>query len=103
MLDYHATCCNLLLCAPKGSKLPTKIRFAYILVVEKLGAGAGLDDVAYLENVGSRGNGERLLGVLLNEEDGRAKGVYLLYHIKDGVYVQRREAHAGLVEEQEPR
>ena len=87
-------------CILADAMLPPKVRFADILVVEELTAGTDLDDIADLQHVCAVGNGERLLGILLNEKDGRAEGVDLLYHIKDGIYVQGREAHAGLVEEQ---
>ena len=85
-------------CILADAMLPPKVRFADILVVEELTACACLDDIADLEDVGAVGDGERLLSVLLNEKDGRAERIYLLYHIKDGVYVEGREAHTGLIE-----
>ncbi len=64
-------------------------------------SGAGEDDLADFHDVAVVGQGERGLGVLLDEQDGGALGLELLDGGHDFLHHDRGEAHAGLVEHEQ--
>ena len=74
-----------------------------LVVVEELGAGAGFDHFADLEDVGAVCYAERFFGVLLDEQNGCAEAIDGFDHIEDSIYVEGGETHTRLVEEEELR
>src|SRR5687767_5366823 len=67
----------------KGRRLTTEVGFFDVGVLEEVGGGVGEDDAAGLEDVAAVGDGEGHVGVLFDEEDGRALLVDLLDDLED--------------------
>src|SRR5439155_22325481 len=65
--------------------------------------GAADHDAPRLENISARGEGERAVGVLLDEEHGHALGVDALDDAEDLPGETRGEAERRLVEEKQAR
>src|ERR687886_195096 len=82
---------------------PAQIRFAHLRVFAQLLGGGRLYDSAGLEDVAVGGDLQGDVGVLLDEQDGRALFVDLLDGMEDSLHQHRREAHRGLVQEEELR
>src|SRR6185312_17245853 len=81
-----------------------EIRGADMLVREQLGAGAGQGDVAGLHHIAAMRETERVMRVLLDQENGDLLlAVYRADDIENLLHDQRREAERRLVEQQELR
>src|SRR2546427_562622 len=90
----------LIFCLRFSLELP-EIRFLHPLVAGEI---AALEhDVAALEDIAARSQGERGLRVLLDEQDADALGRELAERAEDFHGDERREAERRLVEQQEAR
>ena len=78
-----------------------EIGLADVVVHEKLGAGAGLHDLAGLKHIAASSDLERHVGVLLDQEDRGAVLVERLDNLEDLVHEDGCQAHRGLVEHEQ--
>ena len=68
---------------PFASALSSQIRLAHVVVLEQLAPGTGQRDAPGLHDVAARGDGERHLGVLLNQQDRGPRLVQLAHDVED--------------------
>src|SRR5215831_7565129 len=83
--------------------LATEIVPANVGIVEQVGSGALETVAAELEHEAALRDGERLLGVLLNHQDGRALSVDREDRVKHDLDHPRIEAQRGLINHQQAR
>ena len=73
------------------------------IIIQQIGCLAGLDNFAGFEDVAAVRDGQRLLCVLLYEQDGGACLGHFLDDLEDFAYEQRRQTHRRLIEQQDAR
>src|SRR5215207_8477426 len=78
-----------------------QVRLADLRVLAQLLGWGGVDDGARLEDVAAGGDLERHVRVLLDEEDRGALLVYLLDDVEDPLDEHGRQAHRGLVQQEQ--
>ena len=83
-----------------GLNLP-QIRLSDLWILAQFFGGGGVDDLPRLQDVAAGGDLEGDVGVLLDEEDSGPLLVYLADDLEDALHEDGREAHPGLVEEQQ--
>ena len=66
-----------------GIFLAAQIGLLNSLILQQLMAGAGGHDLTGLQNVGAVGDGQRLFGVLLHQQNGGAVSMKLLHNVKN--------------------
>ena len=81
----------------RPSPLAAEVGLADVVVLEEVGASAGLLDGADLKHVGAIGNGERHVGVLLYQQDRGPGRVELLDDVEDLLHQDGGQAHGGRV------
>src|SRR5690349_15713713 len=77
---------------------PAEIGAFDLGMAQQVGAGTVQHDLAAFEDIGIIGHGQRLEGVLLDQQDGAALGVQLADQVEDLAHQQRGQAHRRLVE-----
>ena len=83
--------------------LHPQIRFLHGGIREELVGGVFHDDAAVFHDIGAVGDTERLVGVLLDEENGGAVGIDLLDDGENLLDDDRREAEGRLIKQEQRR
>ncbi len=84
-----------------AAALFAQVRGAHLRVAQQLLARAGHGDDARLHDVAAVGDRQRAAGVLLDQQHRHALGVDVAHDLEDLVHHDGREAHGGLVEQQQ--
>src|ERR1700730_6510885 len=90
----------------RRGRLPSycpQIRALHVLVLHEARTFALQSDAAVLQDIAVFGKLERLLRILLDQQDGDPLPIELLHDGEDLLDQQRGEAERGLVEKEEPR
>src|SRR6266446_2403798 len=87
----------------RGLPSHAEVRALHVLVVEEVAAGSGEHDAAVLEHVAAPGQGQRLAGVLLDQQDRGALVVDLADDPEDLLHDPRGQLERGLVQYQQAR
>jgi hypothetical protein len=80
--------------------VPTEISVAHLLVDQKLLAGARETDLAVDHHIRPIRQLQRMVGVLLDQEDGHPGTRQFAQGGKDLLHYDRRQAQARLIEQQ---